>query len=101
MKLYNIKVTPPVLLAEFDDSHQVKFLHPLLKRSIEIQRGAVIPAITKLTEQFNGLTRISSSDPKFGKALVIQLTFDYASHPDTYKWLNGDALNGNQSTQAS
>jgi hypothetical protein len=91
MKLYNIKLEPPLLMAEIDDSFQIKFLHPDVKRAMEIQRGAIIPAINKLMVQFDGRTKISSDDPKFGRALALQLTFDYTSHPDTYKWMNGSS----------
>ena len=90
MKLYNIKTSPPTLMAEFNRQNNVVYMHPILRNAIEVQKGVVIPAINKLTAQFGGLCKIPLDHPKFSRAFRIYLEVDFLSHPEIYQWQNGD-----------
>ncbi len=101
MKLFNIQISPQVLLAEIDKNNRVKFLHPLIKRTIDLQKGAVIPHLEALKAQFNGRTKIPCDDPLFGKALKIQLHFQYAHHPEVYSWIENEQVGTNKLSEAA
>lgn len=91
MQLYNVSVTPNVLVAELDDQYHVTFIHPALSSVIDKQKGVSIP-VFKTLKAFEGRSKIPQNHTLFGKALVIHLNFDYASHPESYKWLIGEDL---------
>lgn len=90
MKLYNIKTNPPTVIVEFDRRNRVVFMHPLLKRLIDVQKGVVLPAIKKLTDQFDGLCKIPREHPKFSTAFKVYLEIEFLTHPDCYSWGNGE-----------
>lgn len=89
--LYNVKTTPPILLAQIDDEFEVQYLHPLLQRTL-LNGTVIIPSINKFTALFDGRTRIPTTDKDFGKALLIHLKFEYVTHPETYFLLSGNAV---------
>lgn len=91
IQLYNVAVSPNVLVAKLDDQFNVLYIHPALSDVIDKQKGVSIPVFKTLTA-FGGLSKIPRDHEFFGKALVIHLNLDFATHPESYKWLEGEKL---------
>lgn len=88
MNLFNISAAPRVLIAEFTRGEHLAYLHPSIQRTLDIEQGVAIPALSALRDKFEGLDHIPKDHPLFSKAVKLYLELEIISRsPSSFQWI--------------